>query len=91
MTAAQLARLAELSAYAADFFAITNPQAARAFSDTALRADILSDRVRREEQQARSRVGLIVSAEMADGVTLKSTPGIRVCPQRRPFDDRGNS
>jgi phosphotransacetylase len=70
MTAAQLAQLAELSAYAADFFAITNPQAARAFSDTALRADKLSDRVRREEQKARSRVGLIVSAEMADGVTL---------------------
>ena len=39
MTAAQLAHLAELSAYAADFFAITNPQAARVFGDAALRAD----------------------------------------------------
>jgi hypothetical protein len=71
MTAAQLAHLAELSAYAADFFAITNPQAARGFGDTALHADALSARLRREEQQARSRAGLAVSpVEMADGVTL---------------------
>jgi hypothetical protein len=71
MTAAQLAQLAELSAHAADFFAITNPQAARAFSDTALRADTLSDRVRREEQQARSRAGLaVVTPKMANGVIL---------------------
>jgi phosphotransacetylase len=71
MTAAQLAHLAELSAYAADFFAITNPQAARAFSDTALRADTLSARLRRDEQQARSRAGLaVVTGEMADGVAL---------------------
>ena len=53
MTAAQLAHLAELSAYAADFFIITNPQAARVFGDAALRADALSARLRREEQQAR--------------------------------------
>jgi hypothetical protein len=71
MTAAQLAHLAELSAYAADFFAITNPQAARTFSDTALRADTLSARLLRDEQQARQRAGLpIVRAEMADGMTL---------------------
>ena len=71
MTAAQLAHLAELSAYAADFFTITNPQAARVFGDAALRADALSARLRREEQQARDSAGLaVVTARMADGVTL---------------------
>jgi hypothetical protein len=71
MTAAQLAYLAELSAYAADFFAITNPQAARTFSDAALRADTLSARLHREEQQARRGARMpIVPAEMAGGVTL---------------------
>jgi hypothetical protein len=70
MTAAQLAHLAELSAYAADFFAITNPHAARAFSDVALLADTLSARLRREEQQARRGVGIpVVRAEMADRMT----------------------
>ena len=69
--AAQLAHLAELSAYAADFFAITNPQAAGSFSDTALRADTLSARLRREEHRARSRVRLpMVATELADGVPL---------------------
>jgi hypothetical protein len=71
MTAAQLAHLAELSAYAADFFAITNPDAARTFSDAALRADGLSARLRREEQQARRSVGLtVVSTEVTAGVPL---------------------
>jgi hypothetical protein len=71
MTSAQLAHLAELSAYAADFFAITNPRAARTFSDAALRADSLSARLNREEQQARRSAGLTVtSADMADGVRL---------------------
>lgn len=71
MTAAQLAHLAELSAYAADYFTITNPQASRVFGDAALRADVLSARLRREEQQARDSAGLtVVTAKMADGVTL---------------------
>jgi len=71
MTAAQLAYLAELSAYAADFFAITNPQAARTFSDAALRADALSARLHREEQQARRGAAMpIAPSEMAGGVTL---------------------
>jgi hypothetical protein len=71
MTAAQLAQLAELSAYAADFFIITNPQAARTFSEAALRADALSTRLRREEQQARSSAGLaVVTEEMSYGMTL---------------------
>ena len=71
MTAAQLAHLAELSAYAADFFAITNPQAARTFSDAALRADTLSARLSREEQQARRSAGLtVVPTAMPDGIPL---------------------
>ena len=71
MTASQLAHLAELSAHAADFFIITNPKAARVFGEAALRADALSSRLRREEQQARSSAGLaVVTAKMADGVIL---------------------
>lgn len=71
MTAAQLAHLAELSAYAADFFAITNPPAARIFSDAALHADSLSARLGREEQHARRSGGLtVVPAEMAAGIPL---------------------
>jgi hypothetical protein len=56
MTAAQLARLAELSAFAADFFAATDPSAARKFGDAALRADALSIELRREEEHARQGV-----------------------------------
>jgi hypothetical protein len=52
MTAAQLAHLAELAAFAADFFADTDPAAARKFGDAALRADALSVDLRREEDQA---------------------------------------
>ena len=71
MTAAQLAHLAELSAYAADFFAITNPQASRTFSDAALRADTLSARLHREEQRARSGAGMpVVTLATAHGLTL---------------------
>ena len=71
MTAAQLAHLAELSAYAADFFAITSPHAAHIFSDAALRADSLSARLSREEQQARRSAALtVVPTEMADGIPL---------------------
>ena len=52
MTAAQLAHLAELAAFAADFFADTDPAAARKFGDAALRADALSVDLRREEEHA---------------------------------------
>jgi len=52
MTAAQLAHLAELAAFAADFFAATDPSAARKFGDAALRADALSVNLRREEEHA---------------------------------------
>jgi hypothetical protein len=53
VTAAQLAHLAELAAFAADYFACTNPGAARTFGDTALQADALSAVLRREESDAR--------------------------------------
>lgn len=52
MTAAQLAHLAELAAFAADFFADTDPAAARKFGDAALRADALSVDLRLEEEHA---------------------------------------
>ena len=52
MTAAQLAHLAELAAFAADYFACSNPGADRTFGDTALHADALSADLRREESDA---------------------------------------
>ena len=71
MTAAQLAHLAELAAYAAGFYADTNPAAAAMFGDAALRADTLSAELRREEQAARTGTDLaVVTPEIVDGVTL---------------------
>jgi hypothetical protein len=55
MTAAQLAHLAELAAFAADFFASTDPAAARKFGEASLRADALSVELRRAEDRARHR------------------------------------
>ena len=52
MTAAQIAHLAELAAFAADYFASSDPGAARVFGDTALRADRLSAELLREESAA---------------------------------------
>ena len=46
MTGAQLAHLAGLAAFAADFFATTDPAAARTFGEAALRADALSSELR---------------------------------------------
>jgi hypothetical protein len=60
VTAAQLAHLAELAAFAADYFARSDPNAARIFGDIALRADILSTHLRREESDARHET--VVSA-----------------------------
>jgi hypothetical protein len=69
MTAAQLAHLAELAAYASGFYATTDPAAARMFEDAALRADTLSTELRHEEHQARHGVELDVPAvEITDGV-----------------------
>jgi len=50
MTAAELAHLAELAAFAADFFASSDPVAARKFGEASLRADALSIELRPEEQ-----------------------------------------
>ena len=58
MTAAQLAHLAELAAFAADFFAATDPFAAWKFGDTALHADALSVELRRAEERAHQVVEL---------------------------------
>jgi hypothetical protein len=52
VTAAQLAHLAELAAFAADYFARSDPKGAQMFGDTALRADMLSTHLRREESDA---------------------------------------
>ena len=58
MTAAQLAHLAELAALAADYFAVSDPDAARMFGDSALRAETLSAEVHRDETVARIGTGL---------------------------------
>ena len=70
MTAAQLARLAELAAYAAGFFATTDPAAARLLSDTAMRADTLSADLRHEERRAScgAELGTAAVPEVIDGV-----------------------
>jgi hypothetical protein len=47
MTAAQLAHLAELATLAADYFAVSNPDAARMFGNSAIRAETLSTEVQR--------------------------------------------
>jgi len=58
MTAAQLAHLAELAALAADYFADSDPDAARMFGDSALRAETLSAEVHRGETAARIGTGM---------------------------------
>ena len=52
VTAAQLDHFAELAAFAADYFARGDPKGAQMFGDTALRADMLSTHLRREESDA---------------------------------------
>ena len=60
MTAAQLAHLAELAALAADYFAVSDPDTARIFGDSASRAVMLSAEVHRDETVA--RIGTAMSA-----------------------------
>jgi len=60
MTAAQLAHLAELAALAADYFAVSDPDAAGLFGNLALRAETLSADVHRGETVA--RIGTEISA-----------------------------
>jgi hypothetical protein len=70
MTAAQLARLAELAAYAAGFFSTTDPEAARMFGDAARRAEVLSPELRRDEELARHRAEMPGDhRELANGMT----------------------
>ena len=71
MTASQLTHLAELSAYAAGFFAITDPAAAAMFEDAALRADTLSVELRRDEVLSRrSTIADVIEPAILHGVTL---------------------
>jgi hypothetical protein len=58
MTAAQLAHLAELAALAADYFAVSDPNAAGMFGDLALRAEMLSAEVRCGETAASIGTGM---------------------------------
>ncbi len=62
MTAAQLAHLAELAALAADDFAVSDPDAARMFGNSALRAETLSAEVHRGETVARIGTGISARA-----------------------------
>ena len=65
MTAAQLAHLAELAAFAADFFAATDPAAARKFGEASLRADALSVELRRAEENARHGLTVTITRLVA--------------------------
>jgi hypothetical protein len=58
MTAAQLSRLAEQAAFAADFYTRDNPSAARTFAQAALTADRLSTALARAEEHARIASGI---------------------------------
>jgi hypothetical protein len=69
MTAAQLARLAEQAAYAADFYSQTNPASARTFANAALVADRLSADLQRGEELGRIGTDLAV---------VKAEPGMSV-------------
>ena len=60
MTPAQLSHLADQADFAAGFYAITNPSAARRFKEAAATADQLSAQLERQQQIARLR------AELAD-------------------------
>ena len=62
MTAAQLAHLAELAALAADYFAVSDPDTARIFGDSASRAEMLSAEVHRDEALAHIRTAMSACA-----------------------------
>jgi hypothetical protein len=55
MTPAQLHHLAEQADFAAGFYAVTNPSAARRFAETATTARRLSEQLERRQQLARLR------------------------------------
>ena len=56
MTAAQLARLAELSALAEDFYRKANPSAAHRFHDAAVSASLLAKELARAEERSRLQI-----------------------------------
>ena len=58
MTPAQLQHFAEQAEFAAGFFAVTNPAAARRFSESAAAALRLSATLERQQQVARLRAEL---------------------------------
>ena len=60
MTPAQLDHLADQADFAAGFYAVTNPSAARCFAETAATARRLSEQLERRQQLAR------LQAELAD-------------------------
>jgi hypothetical protein len=68
MTASQLTHLAELAAYAAGFFAVTDPAAAAMFENAALRADKLSVELRHDEDLARR----VANLDVTEGATMHS-------------------
>jgi hypothetical protein len=64
MTAAQLARLAELAALAADYFALSDPDSGRILGNAARRAEILSAEAHRGEMAARIATGMNVPMDV---------------------------
>jgi hypothetical protein len=62
MTSAQLTHLAELAALAADYYADNDPDSARLFGDSALRAQRLSAETNRCEATARIGAGIPASS-----------------------------
>ena len=66
MTPAQLDHLAEQADFAAGFYAVTNPSAARRFAETAATARRLSEQLERRQQLARLRAELVDIRERLD-------------------------
>ena len=59
MTPAQLSHLAEQAGFAAGFYAVTNPSAARRFEEAAATAMRLSTQLERQQQIAKLRAELV--------------------------------
>ena len=58
MTPAQLSHLAEQADFAAGYYAVTNPSAARRFKEAAVTAEQLSTQLERQQQIAKLRAEL---------------------------------
>jgi hypothetical protein len=67
VTAAQLAHLAELAAFAADYFTGSHAETARMFGETARSAQALSAQLHRDETLARHGVAPISAPEELAG------------------------